>query len=93
MSALKQVQSALLARQIDGILVSSEINQRYLTGFPYSDGYLLITQEQAYLLADSRYTEAARLSVSPDWCVIRPEGTMIATIGELTHNHGVPPSC
>ena len=44
----------------DCILVTSEINQRYLTGFPFTDGYVLVSRDKAWLLTDFRYTEAAK---------------------------------
>lgn len=45
-----------------GLLVASHENRRYLTSFPSSDGYLLITPSKSILLADSRYIEAAQNS-------------------------------
>lgn len=44
----------------DGMLITSEVNQLYLTGFEFSDGYVLVTKERAYLLTDFRYIEAAK---------------------------------
>ena len=40
-------------------LVFSEKNRRYFTQFPATDGALLVTAEEAYLLMDFRYEEAA----------------------------------
>ena len=36
-------------------LVFSEKNRRYFTQFPATDGALLVTAEEAYLLMDFRY--------------------------------------
>ncbi len=44
----------------EAILVVSPENRRYLTDFPSSDGYLLITKTDAVLFVDSRYIEAAQ---------------------------------
>lgn len=43
-------------------LVFSERNRRYLTEFPATDGALIVTADNAYLLMDFRYSEAARYS-------------------------------
>jgi predicted phage-related endonuclease len=43
----------------DAALISSSQNQFYLSDFHYHDGYLLIFPDEAYLLADFRYFEAA----------------------------------
>lgn len=44
----------------EAILIHSADNRRYFTDFPSSDGYLVITKEEAVLFADSRYIEAAQ---------------------------------
>lgn len=46
------------------ILLRSAVNRRYFTGFPSSDGYLLITKKEAVFFTDSRYIEAAQKSVT-----------------------------
>lgn len=57
---IKKLQSRLEKNQ--AFLIHSPENRRYLTGFASSDGYLLITPDEAILFADSRYIEAARKS-------------------------------
>ncbi|MBO5066521.1 MAG: aminopeptidase P family protein [Clostridia bacterium] len=52
-----------LKNDSEAILICSEVNRRYFTGFPSSDGYLLVTKNDAVLFADSRYIEAAQSSV------------------------------
>jgi Xaa-Pro aminopeptidase len=44
---------------IDGMLVVKPENRRYISGFTGSAGYLLITEKDAVLLTDFRYTEQA----------------------------------
>jgi len=82
MSHLQKFQAALASLELDGALISSEINQRYLCDFPFSDGYLLITPERAYLLTDSRYIEAAKESVR-GFEILLPKNTMTDTLAEL----------
>ncbi len=47
----------------EGIIISSPENRRYFTGFPSSDGFLLITESRAVFFTDSRYIEAAEQSI------------------------------
>ncbi len=47
----------------EAILICSQVNRRYFTGFPSSDGYLLVTKNDAVFFTDSRYIEAAQSSV------------------------------
>ena len=45
------------------LLVKSEANRFYLTGFRSSDGFVLISRERAAFFTDSRYIEAAHAAV------------------------------
>lgn len=47
-------------RGIDAVLVSCEVNQRWISGFDFTDGYILVCSERAYLITDPRYIEAAK---------------------------------
>ena len=58
---------AKLPEGSDGIIVTNEINQRYLTDFPYTDGYVLVTRDAALLLCDFRYIEAARAKCNAEY--------------------------
>ena len=90
MTHLEQLREALGTVEADGILVSSEINQRYLTDFHFSDGYLLVTQTEAILLTDSRYIEAARASVKDFTPMLSlPGKTLRETLGELIGQFGI----
>lgn len=53
----------LLKNSHEAILIYSEENRRFFTSFPSSDGYLVVTCDDAVLFADSRYIEAAEKSV------------------------------
>lgn len=44
----------------EGILLTNEVNIGYFSNFFHSEGVMLITQENAYLLVDFRYIEAAQ---------------------------------
>ena len=48
----------------EAALITSDICITYLTGFPHSEGYVLITEKSCNLLVDFRYIEAAEKSVS-----------------------------
>lgn len=50
---------SLLPAGIDAVMILSPENRRYFTGFESSDGVLLVTENSALFLTDSRYIEAA----------------------------------
>lgn len=59
MSLLEQLRVALRAQQSDVLIITSNQNRRYLTGFTGSAGTVVITPTQALLLVDFRYTQQA----------------------------------
>ena len=54
----------ILKSSHEAILIHSPENRRYFTGFPSSDGYLIITENDAVFFTDSRYIEAAQKSIT-----------------------------
>ena len=57
----------------DAVIVSSEINQRYLSRYPFTDGLLLITLQSAELLTDFRYREDAEKKADKIYTVVTPD--------------------
>ena len=47
---------SLKSADVDALLVSSETNVRYLTGFTGDSSWLYISRLNAVLISDSRYT-------------------------------------
>jgi len=63
-SRLKRLRARFDEAGIDGLIVSSRENVRYLLGFAGSAGWILVTRDESTLLTDSRYIEHARATVS-----------------------------
>lgn len=61
-SSVKKLESVL--GKGEAFLITAEENMRYLTGFPHSEGRVLITENEAIFFVDSRYIEAVTKSVS-----------------------------
>ena len=59
MNNIARIQQKLSEKNLDAVLVANEKNQRYAAGFPFTDGYVLVAREKAWLITDSRYIEAA----------------------------------
>lgn len=49
-----------LPDDVDGVLITSQVNRLYLTGVDIDNGYLIITRTGTCFITDSRYIEAAR---------------------------------
>ena len=56
---IQTVSEKLSGYHIDGLIIFSMSNIRYLTGFSGSDGVLLLSMNEAALLVDGRYTTQA----------------------------------
>lgn len=81
MNRIKKLQS-LLPENIDCLLITSEVNQRYITGLNYTDGYVVVSREGAWLIADFRYIEVAKQFESEFLTVVLFEGRKV-TLGNI----------
>ena len=59
MNHINAIQRELMNIDALAVLITDEKNQRYACGFPFTDGFVLVSQEKAWLITDSRYIEAA----------------------------------
>lgn len=57
---IRALQNKLNETGADAALLTDKLNQRYLSGFPFDDGLVLVTRGNAYLITDFRYIEAAK---------------------------------
>jgi len=56
--------SSVLKSDSDAVIITSPENRRYFTGFNSSDGFLVITKDEAIFFTDSRYIEAAENQIT-----------------------------
>ena len=52
-----------IPEELDGIMIENMKHQFYLCGFDFTDGYLVVCRDAAYLFVDFRYIEAARAAI------------------------------
>lgn len=89
MSRIQKFTNKMIECGADAALISSELNIRYLSGFNFTDGYILVTRERAYLFTDFRYIEAARKEVNTaDFEIVMPESTMGVAMAQTLDNAG-----
>lgn len=87
MSHLSKFQAALSGAGFDAAIVSDHLNQRYLSGFDFEDGLVLVTKWQSYLITDFRYVEAAKAQATQELTVLTPTGgQLLAVAGLLSDN-------
>ena len=88
MSHLSNFKNALETAGFDAAIISNKLNQRYLSGFDFDDGLVLVTKGRSYLLTDFRYVEAALAQTTPEMEVLTPEGGKLLCIAGLLGDNG-----
>jgi len=88
MSKLTKFKAKMAEEGIDAAIISSYVNIRYITGFDYQDGYVLVTKNKSYVITDFRYIEAARAAVNAEeFEIVMPDTSMgICMCGLLDEN-------
>lgn len=61
---INKLTSSLIKMDNEALLITSNANVYYYTGFNNSEGTVVITSKEAYLLVDFRYYEAAKKAVA-----------------------------
>src|SRR6056297_503404 len=56
---IKKVREIIADSKFDSLLIDSDVNRFYLTGFTGSAGRVLFTPKKEYFITDFRYTEQA----------------------------------
>ena len=77
---LERLQDILVGA--DAALITSEVNQTWVTDFEFSDGYVLVTKDKAYVITDFRYIEAAKAELSSKIEASMP-ASMLGEIAEI----------
>ncbi len=90
-SRVQKLRERLSKDDLDALFVSNGENRRYFSGFVSTAGYLLVTQDEAVICADFRYTELAaqqasgwrvdRIGGKPDWLPKLVNEFKIKTLG------------
>jgi Xaa-Pro aminopeptidase len=90
-SRVQKLREHLAKVELDAIFVSNGENRRYISGFVSTAGYLLVTQNDAVVCTDFRYTEQAaqqalgwridRIGGKPEWLAKLVNEFAIKTLG------------
>lgn len=59
MSKIEKLRAKMKEIEVDAVIILDELNQRYLSDFAFTDGYLLVGLTKGYLVTDFRYYEMA----------------------------------
>ena len=79
---LQKLRQAMQDKEIDALLITSEYNRRYMTGFTGSSGVAVVTANDAVFITDFRYTEQAAEQVK-DFEIVQHTGLIHQEVANL----------
>lgn len=87
-SRIRQVRELMKEENIDGLIIDSNVNRFYLTGFTGTAGRILFTPNNNYFITDFRYREQARQQV--EGCeIVEINKDIIENTADILHNEEV----
>ncbi|MBY6271616.1 MAG: aminopeptidase P family protein [Caldibacillus debilis] len=87
MEKLEKIRKKISELGVDGLLIMSPSNRRYVSGFTGTAGAALITLDEAFFITDFRYVEQAKKQ-APDFTVVRHKGSIIEEVKNLCSRKG-----
>lgn len=88
MSRVEKLRSAMKNEGIDGFLITSPYNLRYLTNFTGTTGLAVITLTNAYFVTDFRYTEQAAKQAQ-EYKIVKNTGPIFDEVAQLCQKDGI----
>ncbi|MBO0449792.1 aminopeptidase P family protein [Enterococcus sp. MJM12] len=88
MLRVEKLRAAMRKEQVDGFLVTSPYNLRYLTNFTGTTGLAVITLNKAFFVTDFRYTEQASAQ-APDFEIIKNVGPIFDEVAALCQQENI----
>ena len=70
---LERVRSKMKERGMEGLWISKRENQGYVTGYPSSDLFVLLTESENYIITDFRYIEVVKDLCEPLFTILMTE--------------------
>ncbi|GAF22651.1 MULTISPECIES: M24 family metallopeptidase [Shouchella] len=88
MTIIQSLQKKLRDHDVDGFLIMSPINRRYVTGFTGTAGAVLLTETDARFITDFRYVEQAEEQVH-GFQIVKQAGTLMNEIAVQSSSLGI----
>ncbi len=85
---IEKIRSKLIEGDLPAILITSEFNLRYATGFTGTTGVAVITLEKAYFVTDFRYTDQAAKQCQ-GYQILQNIGPIYAEVAKIVESDGL----
>ena len=79
MNRIEKLNAAIEAKHLEAVIVLSDYNRRFLSGFTGTSGALIITKDEKLLITDFRYIEQATTQ-APDFKIVKQQGQLVESI-------------
>lgn len=73
---------------VDGVVVTSEYNRRYMTNFTGSAGVVIISEDKAAFVTDFRYVEQAT-SQTEGFDIVQHKGPIVEEVASVVKQFGI----
>ncbi|PPA71382.1 M24 family metallopeptidase [Jeotgalibacillus proteolyticus] len=88
MSKVDQLREQLAKHNIDGLMITSTYNRKYITNFTGSAGIAVISQDEALFITDFRYTEQAA-SQAQGFDIVQHKGPIHEEVASQVERLGI----
>lgn len=88
MSKLEKLRATFEQLHIDGLLITSNYNRRYMTGFTGTAGVALVSKTKAIFITDFRYTEQAAAQC-PDFEIVKHTASIFEEVAKVAKELGI----
>jgi Xaa-Pro aminopeptidase len=85
---LQKLRSVLKANRLEALLITNPVNRKYMTGFTGTAGYVVVTEDRAWLFTDFRYMTQASAQAS-GYDIVEHGVSPLASIGETLRAAGI----
>lgn len=88
MERLNKLRENFAQNGIDGLLITSEFNRRYLTNFTGTAGIAIISENEAVFITDFRYVEQAKKQAN-DYQIVKHTGAIFEEVANQVKKLGI----
>src|SRR3954463_16073916 len=88
MGKIDKLRSSFSTFGIDGFLITSQFNRRYMTNFTGSAGVVLISADKAQFITDFRYVEQAS-NQCDGYEIVKMAGTLVEEVARQAKKLGI----
>ena len=86
---IKKIQNELTKNKLDALLITNSFNVRYLSTFTGTNGQILITKKNSYLITDFRYVAVAKKILPPSIKLYEMKKGLATTLADLVQKEKI----